>query len=230
MNSSEAKARHAQLVEEIRRHDYAYYVLAQPIISDREYDRLYQELLDLEKEHPKLITLDSPSQRVGGQPVEGFTRVKHLLPMLSLEKIKASRHPDEEEEPDVEKRKRLQDESTLAELKGFDATLQKQLGKRLIDYVVEPKVDGVSIGVHFENGKLALGVTRGDGTTGDDITSNIKTIRGIPLELRLKNPPALLEVRGEAYISKPDFEKLNSRMESSGERAFPTHGTRQQEL
>jgi DNA ligase (NAD+) len=221
MNSSEAKARHAQLVEEIRRHDHAYYVLAQQTISDHEYDRLYQELLDLEKEHPKLVTPDSPSQRVGGAPVEGFTRVKHLLPMLSLEKIKASKHPDEKEEPDVEKRKRLQDENTLAELRGFDAALQKQLGRRLIDYVVEPKVDGVSIGVHFENGKLALGVTRGDGNTGDDITSNIKTIRGIPLELRLKNPPALLEVRGEAYISKPDFEKLNSRMESTGQRAFP---------
>jgi DNA ligase (NAD+) len=221
MNLSEAKARHAQLVEEIREHDRAYYVLAEPTISDREYDRLYQELLDLEKEHLELVTPDSPSQRVGGAPGEGFTRVKHLLPMLSLEKIKASKHPDEKEEPDVEKRKRLQDENTLAELKGFDATLQKQLGKRLIDYVVEPKVDGVSIAVHFENGKLALGVTRGDGTMGDDITSNIKTIRGIPLELRLKNPPALLEVRGEAYISKPDFEKLNSRMESAGERAFP---------
>ena len=147
--------------------------------------------------------------------------MKHLLPMLSLEKIKASKHPDEKEEPDPERRKRLQDENTLAELKDFDATLQKQLGKRLIEYVVEPKVDGVSIGVHYKNGKLALGVTRGDGTTGDDITSNIKTIRGIPLELRLKNPPALLEVRGEAYISKPDFEKLNSKMESAGERAFP---------
>ena len=221
MNSSEAKTRHAQLVEEIRRHDRAYYVLAQPTITDSEYDRHYQELLDLEKEHPELVTPDSPSQRVGGAPVEGFTRVKHLLPMLSLEKIKASKHPDEKEEPDVEKRKRLQDENTLAELKGFDATLQKQLGKRLIDYVVEPKVDGVSIGVRYENGKLALGVTRGDGTAGDDITSNIKTIRGIPLELRLKNPPALLEVRGEAYISKQDFEKLNSRMESAGERTFP---------
>jgi DNA ligase (NAD+) len=221
MNINEAKARHAELVEEIRRHDYAYYVLARPTISDREYDRLYQELLDLEKEHPKLITPDSPSQRVGGQPVDGFTRVKHLLPMLSLEKLKASKHPDEKEEPDVEKRKRSQDENTLAELEAFDATLQKQLGKRLIEYVVEPKVDGVSIGVHYKHGKLALGVTRGDGTMGDDITSNIKTIRGIPLELRLKNPPALLEVRGEAYISKPDFEKLNSKMESAGERAFP---------
>jgi DNA ligase (NAD+) len=221
MNVNEPKARHAQLVEEIRRHDDAYYVLAQPTISDLEYDRLYQELLDLEREHPKLITPDSPSQRVGGQPVDGFTRVKHLLPMLSLEKLKASKHPDEKEEPDVEKRKRSQDENTLAELKAFDATLQKQLGKRLIEYVVEPKVDGVSIGVHYKHGKLALGVTRGDGTTGDDITSNIKTIRGIPLELRLKNPPALLEVRGEAYISKPDFEKLNSKMESAGERAFP---------
>ncbi len=221
MNFNEAKARHAQLVEEIRAHDHAYYVLAQPTISDREYDRLYAELLDLEKEHKDLVTPDSPSQRVGGQPVEGFTRVKHLTPMLSLEKIKASKHPDEKEESDAERRKRLQDENTLRELKDFDATLQKQLGKRLIEYVVEPKVDGVSIGVHYKNGKLVLGVTRGDGTMGDDITSNIKTIRGIPLELRLQNPPALLEVRGEAYISKQEFAKLNAKMESAGERAFP---------
>ena len=221
MNLNEAKARHAQLVEELRRHDYAYYVLAKETISDHEYDRLYQELLDLEKEHPKLVTPDSPSQRVGGQPVEGFIRVKHLLSMLSLEKIKASKHPDEKEEPDAEQRKRLQDENTLRELTGFDATLQKQLGKRLIEYIVEPKVDGVSIGVHYRNGKLALGVTRGDGTWGDDITGNIKTIRGIPLELRLKNPPALLEVRGEAYMPNAEFEKLNARMESAGATRFP---------
>ena len=94
------------------------------------------------------------------------------------------------------------DENTLRELKGFDAGIQKQLGKPRIDYVLEPKVDGVSIGVHYRNGKLALGVTRGDGTAGDDITSNLRTIRAIPLELKLKNPPALLEVRGEAYISR----------------------------
>jgi DNA ligase (NAD+) len=221
MNANEAKARHAQLVDELRQHDHAYYVLAQPTISDREYDRLYQALLDLENEHPRLISPESPSQRVGGQPVEGFTRVKHLLPMLSLEKLKASKHPDEKEEPDVERRKRLQDENTLAELKAFDMTLQKLLGKRLIEYLVEPKVDGVSIGVHYRHGKLALGVTRGDGSTGDDITSNIKTIGGIPLELRLRNPPALLEVRGEAYISKPDFEALNDKLEASGDRPFP---------
>ncbi len=221
MNLNEAHARHAQLVEQIRRHDHAYYVLAQPTISDREYDRIYQELLDLEKEHPKLVTPDSPSQRVGGEPVGGFARVKHRLPMLSLEKIKASKHPDEKEEPDAERRKRLQDESTLKELKDFDATLQKQLGKQPIEYVVEPKVDGVSIGVHYKNGKLALGVTRGDGIEGDDITSNIKTIRGIPLELRLKNPPAFLEVRGEAYIPDAEFERLNATMESAGERTFP---------
>jgi DNA ligase (NAD+) len=221
MTIEEARARHATLSEEIRRHDHAYYVLAQPTIGDREYDQLYQELLDLEKQHPDLVTPDSPSQRVGGAPVEGFPRVKHLQPMLSLEKIKASKVPDETEEPDIEKRKRLQDENTLAELKSFNATLEKQLGKRAIDYVVEPKVDGVSIGVQYRNGKLALGVTRGDGTTGDDITSNIKTIRGIPLELRVKNPPALLEVRGEAYISKSDFAMLNAKMESAGERNFP---------
>ena len=188
MNLPEAKARHAQLVEEIRQHDYAYYVLAQQIISDAEYDKLYAELLDLEKAFPELVTPDSPTQRVGGQPIEGFGRITHEVPMLSLEKIKGSKFPDEKEEPDPERRKRLRDENTLRELKGFDATLQKQLGKRLIEYVVEPKVDGVSIGIHYKAGRLALGVTRGDGRTGDDITSNIRTIRGIPFELMLKGP------------------------------------------
>jgi len=221
MNFTDAKVRHAQLVEEIRRHDYAYYVLGQQIISDYEYDRLYAELQELEEEHKDLITPDSPSQRVAGQPVEGFARITHQVPMLSLEKIKAARHPDEKEEPDVERRKQLQDKNTLRGLAEFDATLRKHLGKRLIEYVIEPKVDGVSIGIHYKDGKLALGVTRGDGRTGDDITSNIRTIRGIPLQLTIENPPALLEVRGEAYISKHDFEELNSQMESAGERLFP---------
>jgi len=221
MNFREAQARHARLVEEIRRHDYAYYVLAQPAISDFEYDQLYQELVALEQAHPALLTPDSPSQRVGGQPLDGFTRVRHEVPMLSLEKIKAAREPDETQEPAAEKRQRQQDQNTLAELRSFDATLRKQLGRERIEYVVEPKVDGVSISVHYRNGELALGATRGDGVTGDDITANLKTIRGVPLRLRLPRPPALLEVRGEAYIAKPDFAQLNARLDAAGERTFP---------
>src|SRR6266487_2983006 len=169
MTLPEAKARHARLVEEIRAHDQAYYVLAQPKISDREYDRLYQELLDLEKQFPGLVAPDSPSQRVGGAPAEGFQRVKHLAPMLSLEKIEAAGQPDEKVEPDWFKRSCAQDENTLAALRAFDATLRRHLKRDRVEYVMEPKVDGVSIGVHYRDGRLALGVTRGDGQFGDDI-------------------------------------------------------------
>src|SRR5437762_2659063 len=124
MTDAQAKAQHAALVEEIRRHDHAYYVEGRQLITDYEYDRLYQELLKLEKEFPGLVTPDSPSQRVGGAPAEGegFARVQHLQPMLSLEKVEAAGHPTETEEADRDKRSRLQDENTLAALRAFDAT------------------------------------------------------------------------------------------------------------
>jgi len=221
MTAVEARKRHAQLVEEIRRHDRAYYVLAKPEVSDREYDKLYQELLDIEKAFPDLVTPDSPSQRVAGAPTEGFERVKHLVPMLSLEKIEGAEQPDEKAEPDWFKRSCQQDENTLAKLLAFDATIRKHLGRDKIEYVMEPKVDGVSIGVHYRHGKLALGVTRGDGQTGDDITVNLRTVRAIPLELHLKNPPPLLEVRGEAYMTIGEFEKLNKKLEAAGEKTLP---------
>ncbi|MFZ4776750.1 MAG: NAD-dependent DNA ligase LigA, partial [Terrimicrobiaceae bacterium] len=168
-----------------------------------------------------LATPDSPTQRVGGAPSDRFARVEHLQPMLSLEKVDASEHPDAKEEPDREKRNRLQDENTLARLVDFDKTVRKILGRDVVEYVMEPKVDGVSIGVHYRAGKLELGVTRGDGRFGDDITTNLRTVRGIPLRLNMKNPPALLEVRGEAYISTKDFEKFNARLEAAGEKTFP---------
>jgi len=191
------------------------------VVADRDYDKLYRELLDLEKAFPALVTQDSPSQRVGGAPTEGFKRVKHLQPMLSLEKIEGAEQPDEKAEPDWFKRSCQQDENTLAELCAFDATIRKQLGRDQVEYVVEPKVDGVSIGVHYRHGRLALGVTRGDGQTGDDITANLRTVRAIPLRLSLKNPPALLEVRGEAYMAIKDFEALNKKLEAAGEKSFP---------
>jgi DNA ligase (NAD+) len=239
---AEAKKRHAQLAGEIRRHDRAYYVEGRQLITDREYDQLFKELQELEKNFPDLITPESPTQRVGGAPSEKFTRVKHLVPMLSLDKIAASDSPTKDEEPDRDKRNRAQDENTLAELRAWDATIRKHLGRDKIQYILEPKVDGVSIGVQYRNGKLALGVTRGDGTEGDDITANIKTIRGIPLELApvaafgrkpqtsksndggaLPNAatPKLLEVRGEAYISIKDFDALNAKLAAEGERPFP---------
>jgi len=221
MMRAEAQARHARLADQIRQHDRAYYVLARPTISDFEYDRLFGELQELEKQFPELVTPESPTQRVGGAPTEGFNRVKHLQPMLSLEKIEAAEHPDSTEEPDREERNRQQDENTLPRLLEFDKTIRKHLGRDRIEYVLEPKVDGVSISVHYRHGKLALGVTRGDGQFGDDITANLRTVRAIPLELNLPDPPALLEVRGEAYIATGDFEKLNARLATTGEKTFP---------
>ena len=221
MTHAHAQERHARLAEEIRRHDHAYYVDGRQLILDHEYDRLYKELQDLEQSFPDLITPDSPTQRVGGAPSEKFTRVKHLMPMLSLDKIAASDHPTSVEEPDREKRNRAQDENTLAELRSFDATIRKHLGRDNVQYVMEPKVDGVSISLHYRYGKLTLGVTRGDGAQGDDITANLKTIRAIPLELHLNNPPAQLEVRGEAYMPNQEFAELNARMTAAGEKTFP---------
>jgi DNA ligase (NAD+) len=218
---AEAQKRHAQLVGEIRRHDHAYYVEGRQLITDREYDQLFRELQKLEKDFPDLVTPESPTQRVGGAPSEKFARVKHLVPMLSLDKVEAANHPTKDEEPDRDQRNRAQDENTLAELRAFDATLRKQLGRDRIEYVLEPKVDGVSISVHYRHGKLALGVTRGDGTEGDDITANLKTVKAIPLELNLKNAPALLEVRGEAYMANDEFEALNTKLAAAGEKTFP---------
>jgi DNA ligase (NAD+) len=218
---AEAKKRHAQLADEIRRHDRAYYVEGRQLITDREYDQLFKELQALEKNSPDLVTPESPTQRVGGAPSEKFARVKHLVPMLSLDKISASDSPTKDEEPNRDKRNRAQDENTLAELRAFDTTIRKHLGRDKIQYILEPKVDGVSISVHYRDGKLTLGVTRGDGTEGDDITANLKTVRGIPLELNLKNPPALLEVRGEAYISIKEFDALNAKLTAAGEKSFP---------
>jgi DNA ligase (NAD+) len=195
--------------------------LGNSTVSDWDYDALFDELVGLEKQFPELATPESPSQRVGGAPLEGFERVQHREPMLSLEKIQAAAHPTTAEEGDPQRRKQQQDENTLKELARFDATIQKQTGKTAVDYILEPKVDGVSIGVIYQRGKLVTGVTRGDGKVGDDITANIRTIRAIPLQLNLKEPPELLEVRGEAFISIRDFEKLNAGLEAAGESPFP---------
>src|SRR5690242_12570516 len=212
MTFAQARDRRDTLVEEIHRHDHAYYVEGRQLITDREYDQLFGELQKLEREFPELVTPESPTQRVGGSPSAKFARVVHLVPMLSLDKIEAADHPTSAEEPDRERRNRAQDENTLAELRAFDATIRKHLGRDRIQYVIEPKVDGVSISVHYRRGKLALGVTRGDGTEGDDITVNLKTVRAIPLELKIKDPPALLEVRGEAYMTIKEFDAINARL------------------
>ncbi len=217
------------MVARIREWDHAYYVLAAPLASDLEYDRVYRELLQLESEHPELVTADSPSQRVGGAPSEGFARVEHLKPMLSLEKVEASEVPTPEAEPDRELRNRIQDGNTLPKLEAWyrevrrlvHGTNTEDLFAAPVPLVMEPKVDGVSISLHYRFGKLALGVTRGDGQRGDDITTNLRTLRSIPLELDLADPPALLEVRGEAYITQADFAAMNAAMAAAGEKSFP---------
>ncbi len=221
MSAADAAKRHAELATEIRRHDHAYYVLARPEVSDREYDALYRELQELEGRFPELVSPSSPTQRVGGAPMDSFRRVAHLQPMLSLDKVEAADHPSKDEEPDRDRRNAAQDRNTLAEFRAFDASIRKQLGRDDVGYVMEPKVDGVSISVHYRHGKLELGVTRGDGQFGDDITANLRTLRSIPLELDLPNPPALLEVRGEAYMAIAEFDALNARLAAAGEKSFP---------
>jgi DNA ligase (NAD+) len=214
MNFNEAKARHAQLVEEISRHDHAYYVLAQPTISDREYDRLYHELLDLEQQFPQLVTPDSPTQRVSGQPLKEFKQVQHVQPMLSLDNTYSQE-----------------------DVRDFVNRVQKLLPGEKLEWIVEPKVDGVAINLRYEQGVFTCGSTRGDGTTGDDITANLKTIRSIPSRLhsgtgvssvhggasggdRRDACPTLLEVRGEVYLTKTGFEKLNAERKAAGEEEF----------
>jgi DNA ligase (NAD+) len=221
MTHAQAQSRHAQLAAEIRRHDHAYYVDAKPTVSDREYDTLFAELLTLEKEFPDLTTPDSPSQRVGGAPNDGFKSVKHLRPMLSLAKTTEASNPDSQSEPDWFKRSCMQDVNTLPELGKFDHDTRSALGRERVEYIMEPKVDGVSISAHYRDGKLALGVTRGDGQVGDDITANLRTVRSIPLQLDTPHPPALLEVRGEAYMATSEFNALNAKLAAAGEAQLP---------
>src|SRR5215471_1044221 len=199
MTLSEAKTLHAQTVEEIRQHDHAYYVLAQPTISDQEYDRLYRQLVDLEKEFPQLITSDSPTQRVGGEPLKAFKPVQHLKPMLSLDNT-----------------------YSREELRDFVDRVQRLLSSETLDWMVEPKIDGVAINLRYEKGPFVCGATRGDGTTGDDITPNLRTIRSIPPRLRSDKakPPRLLEVRGEVYLTRTGFQKLNEERKAAGEETF----------
>jgi len=197
MTKEDAQARHTRLAEEIRGHDRVYYIEANPVVSDHEYDRLYHELLDLEKEHPELVSPDSPSQRVGGEPLEGFESVRHAVPMMSLDNTYS---PE-----DVGK---------------FVERVQKLLPEEKLGWIVEPKVDGVAISIRYENGVLTQALTRGDGTTGDDVSANIKTIRGLPLRLNSDAPPEVLEVRGEVYLSKSGFAKLNEKRVADGEERF----------
>ncbi len=201
MTHAQAKSRHAKLVEEIQTHDHAYYVEARPTVSDQEYDRLYHELLDLEKEFPDLITPDSPSQRIGGEPLTEFKPVQHLSPMMSLDNTYSQE-----------------------EVREFVARVQRLVPaeKDNLEWMVEPKVDGVAINLRYENGVFTCGATRGDGATGDDVTANLKTIRGIPTRLRgsSKSLPDVVEIRGEVYLPKAAFARLNAERVAAGEEPF----------
>lgn len=191
------RSRIESLRAEIRRHDHLYYAEGRPEIPDAEYDRLFGELETLEAKHPEEVTGDSPTQRVGGRPIEGFTHVRHDPPMLSLEKAKDPQ-----------------------ELQLFEARIRKELPGEPIAYVAEPKVDGVSISLQYHDGILALGATRGDGETGDDITHTARTIRSVPLRLS-GPPPAFLDVRGEVYMDRAGFERINALLRERGEAPFP---------
>jgi len=203
----EARARMAELVSEIDRHDRLYYVEARPVIGDRDYDLLYNELLDLERRYPQFLDPNSPTQRVSGAPVSGFGQVRHDPPMQSLDKTHSK-----------------------ADLLDFDRMVRNDLGAAAREgtsstgmgdftYLVEPKIDGVSMSLRYENRRLVRAATRGNGTVGDDVTQNVRTIRSVPLTLP-ETAPETLEVRGEVYMTRDGFVKLNEREEEAGREPF----------
>lgn len=194
MNREEAARRIEALRRQIEEHNYWYYVKDDPKISDAEYDALMRELIELEAAFPDLVTPDSPSQRVGGAPLDAFEKVTHAVPMLSLDNAF--------------------DEGDLRE---FDRRVRSLLGGEAVQYVVEPKIDGLAVTLRYEDGLFVRGATRGDGMTGENITQNLKTIRSLPLRLRR---PLTLEVRGEAFMPKAAYERLNRERQARGEPLF----------
>ena len=191
------RRRAEELRREIESHNYRYYVLDSPTISDAEFDKLFAELAELEAEHPWLATLDSPTQRVGGAPVADFPQVVHRTPMLSLNNA-----------------------FTEEDVAGFDRRAREALGQGEIEYAAEPKFDGLAISLRYERGLFVQGATRGDGHTGEDVTANLRTLRSIPLRLRGARPPASIDVRGEVIMYKADFERLNAIQRKRGEKEF----------
>ena len=190
-------ARYAWLKEELASLDHAYYVLDDPILPDAEYDKLYRELLAIEKDHPDWVTPDSPSQRVSGQASNLFSEVKHVVPMLSLNNA-------------------LEDK----EAEAFDKRCREGLDLPEVEYAAELKFDGLAISLRYENGLLVQAATRGDGYSGEDVTANIRTIKAIPLKLKGQNHPAVLDVRGEVFMSHKDFEALNRAAIEKSEKTF----------
>jgi len=186
-----------EIREKIRSHNYRYYVLDNPIISDTEYDQLMKELMEWEKKYPQYITSSSPTQRVGIEPVSGFTTIKHIAPMLSL----ANAFSPEE-------------------LRAFDQRIKKIIIEQKLEYVVELKIDGLAVTLVYENGIFVRGATRGDGTTGEEITSNLRTVKTVPLKLFGKDIPPRIEVYGEVYMKESDFKRLNEKRIKDGDNLF----------
>jgi DNA ligase (NAD+) len=180
--------------EELRHHDRLYYIEAAPEISDRDYDALYKALVDAEAAHPEWVTPDSPTQRVSESPLGGFATVRHSAPMLSID-----------------------NGYSLDELRAFDQRVRKALDVASVDYVVELKIDGIAIVLRYEDGRFVRGITRGDGRVGDDVTQNLRTLRGLPLTLHSSHT---VEVRGEVYLERAQFEKLNAQREAEGEALY----------
>lgn len=192
----DAVKRAAVLRDEIDTHNFRYYILDNPSVPDAEYDRLMRELVDLEKQYPTLVTPESPTQRIGAAPASGFGPVRHSVAMLSLENA-------------------FSDEEVM----DFDRRLRERLEREdIVIYSAEPKLDGVAVSIRYENGLLIQAATRGDGTTGEDITHNVRTIPSVPLRLRGEDLPQLIEVRGEIYMPKAGFRELNARIRKSGEK------------
>jgi DNA ligase (NAD+) len=200
--SSKLRSELDALRRSIEAHNYAYHVLDSPTVPDAEYDRLMRRLQEIESAHPELVTVDSPTQRVGAARLEAFREVHHARPMLSLDNV-------------------FDD----AELEAFDKRVRERLGEadisvEAVTYWAEPKLDGAAISLRYEHGDLVFGATRGDGTTGEDVTHNVRTIRSIPLRLRGATPPALLEVRGEVFMPRAGFLEFNKRALERGEKTF----------
>ncbi|TMH26338.1 MAG: NAD-dependent DNA ligase LigA, partial [Betaproteobacteria bacterium] len=196
------RERAAQLRAEIELHNRLYYVEDAPQITDAEYDRLFRELVELEREHPELATADSPTQRVGGAPAKDLAPVRHELPMLSI---------------------RTETDTQDSGAANFDARIRRELGLDAsdppVEYGAELKLDGLAISLRYEKGRLARAATRGDGEVGEDVTANVRTIHSIPLVLKGKAPD-VLEVRGEIYMTRAAFERMNRRQAELGEKLF----------
>jgi DNA ligase (NAD+) len=196
-DNAEAKQQIDDLRAEIERHNRLYYIDATPEITDREYDTLLKSLEELEQQFPEFSSPTSPTRRVGGAPLDRFNSVQHAVPMMSLSNTYSKE-----------------------ELTEFDIRIRKLIPENPFDYILEPKIDGVAISLRYENGELVRAVTRGDGTTGDDVTSNVRTIKSIPLRLADMMPPAALEVRGEIYMDTAGFAKLNEQRQDAGQEPF----------